>query len=82
MSNTTSLKNLVVLGKCEAGLCEADALADISLDTIEFFPETGESRAIPKQVKVCFPHKMEYFNYQEKLLDKINPERKKQNGKH
>lgn len=73
----TSLDRIVRIGVCEAGLCHEQALAEISLDTLRFDPVTLEARAVPKAVKVCMKHKSEYFRYQEALLDKINPERKK-----
>ena len=57
-------------------MCDAEALATISLDTLEFDPKTLEARALPKTVKVCMPHKSAYFRYQEALMDKINPRRK------
>ena len=80
VTNNRSLDRVVKLGQCEAGMCSGQAVAEISLDTLQFDPNTLEARAIPKTVKVCMPHKSLYFRYQEGLLDRINPERKK-NGK-
>ena len=75
-----SLDRVVKIGNCKAGMCTDQAVAEIALDTLQFDPMTLEARSIPKSVKVCMWHKSLYFRYQEKLLDRINPERKK-NGK-
>lgn len=76
-TDNRSLDKAVKLGRCEAGMCSGTAIAEIALDTLEFDPHTLASRAVPKSVKVCMPHKSLYFKYQEKMLDRINPERKK-----
>lgn len=80
VSNNRSLDRVVKIGTCQAGMCAGQAVAEISLDTLRFDPITLEARAEPKAVKVCMKHKSWYFKYQETLLDRINPERKK-NGK-
>jgi hypothetical protein len=72
-----SLDNVVKIGTCDIQYCPNMSVAEIALDTLEFDPKTLTARAKPKQVKICMPHKSEYFRYQEALLDKINPERKK-----
>lgn len=77
VTDSRSLDRVVKLGKCEAGFCDGEAVAEISLDTLEFDAVTLESRAKIKAVKVCMRHKSWYFKYQEELLDRINPERKK-----
>lgn len=77
ITDNRSLDRAVKLGICEAGMCSGQAVAEISLDTLQIDPQTLESRAMPKSVKVCMKHKSEYFKYQEGLLDRINPERKK-----
>ena len=80
VTNNRSLDRVVKIGSCEAGMCNGQAVAEVSIDTLQFDPDTLEARAIPKSVKVCMPHKSLYFRYQEGLMDRINPERKK-NGK-
>lgn len=77
MKDNRSLDKIVKIGTCEAGMCNGQALAEISLDTLKFDPKTLEARAYPKSVKVCMKHKSWYFKYQDTMLDKINPERKK-----
>jgi hypothetical protein len=79
--NNRSLDRVVKIGTCQAGMCDGQAVAEISLDTLRFDPKTLEARAEPKSVKVCMRHKSWYFKYQETLLDRINPERKKRNGR-
>ncbi len=76
----TSLDKIVKIGTCQAGKCDGQALAEISLDTLVFDKDTLVAKAIPKLVKVCIYHKSWYFKYQELLLDRINPERKEQRG--
>ena len=80
VTDSRSLDRVVKIGACEAGMCRGQAVAEISLDTLQINPQTLESRAVPKSVKVCMKHKSEYFKYQDGLLDRINPERKN-NGK-
>ena len=77
----TSLDKVVKIGTCQAGMCDGQAVAEISLDTLQFDPKTLEVRALPKPIKVCIKHKSWYFKYQEGLLDRINPERKKRGYK-
>lgn len=77
ITDNRSLDRVVKLGPCEAGMCSGTAVAEISLDTLQFDSVTMAARAVPKTVKVCMPHKSLYFRYQESLLDRINPERKK-----
>jgi len=77
VTDNRSLDRAVKIGSCEAGMCQGQAVAEISLDTLQIDPQTFQSRAVPKSVKVCMKHKSEYFKYQEGLLDRINPERKK-----
>ena len=80
VKDNRSLDRVVKLGRCEAGFCDGESVAEISLDTLVFDKTTLDARAKPKAVKVCMKHKSWYFKYQDEMLDRINPERKKRNG--
>lgn len=77
VANNRSLDRVVKVGICDVDMCQGEAVAYISLDTLRVDPVNLETRAVPKSVKVCMKHKSEYFRHQEGMLDRINPERKR-----